>query len=587
MSTPFGHIGVLILSERPRPELIHLVDSLCQRNFARVVVVDDGWGTEFSEISRALERETDVVVVRHIIPMGKGSAFRAGVNDIAVHCPECEAVVSVDADKAYTLDDVLEVAQGIDQHRDALVLGVRESPADSPFWERFSDSLTRTVQRFILRRELTDSQSGLRGFHGRLAPLLMSLSASGYDYEIDMLVEMRQRGIPIRELTLSSHGEVYEERFRPVLDSLRAVFVFLRFFFASLATAGIDFLVFTIFYLATRNILLSTILARLVAGTFNYIVCRNVVFLSKRSIAKSLIEYVLLVAAMGTVSYSVLTAGVVFLGANVFVMKALVEALLFLANFSIQQSLIFPKPERIQYERRQTDWTHYHENPEVPARLTRRITASRLLNLLSLAEGGTTGSRIIEIGGGNSCFFPAIRERCQPSYYAIIDNNLTGIAKFRERFPEAVASGEVTLHQCDVRELGAGWDDPADICFSVGIIEHFTEDELRQVIEAHFDLVRDGGLVVISFPTPTWLYRAARKMAEAIGKWPFPDETPLKTEAVEQQMGKHGVILRRDLVWPIIFTQCIVAATKTRVGADTPEKARNGNTQGSSEPRSA
>jgi predicted SAM-dependent methyltransferase len=43
----------------------------------------------------------------------------------------------------------------------------------------------------------------------------------------------------------------------------------------------------------------------------------------------------------------------------------------------------------------------------------------------------------------------------------------------------------------------------ADICFSVGLIEHFTEEDLPRVVSAHFDVVRPGGLVVISFPTPT------------------------------------------------------------------------------------
>jgi cyclopropane fatty-acyl-phospholipid synthase-like methyltransferase len=185
------------------------------------------------------------------------------------------------------------------------------------------------------------------------------------------------------------------------------------------------------------------------------------------------------------------------------------------------------------------------------------------LEYLQLSGEIPSECSIVEIGGGNSCFYETISGRISPSGYAIIDNSLVGLTKFEQRFPDLVHRGEVRLHHCDVLELGPELREGADICFSVGVIEHFSPEEMRRAIDAHFDLVKDNGLVVISFPTPTWLYVLTRKIAERMGRWHFPDERPLRKEDVRKVMAERGVILREETIWPIFLTQCIIGAKKS------------------------
>jgi cyclopropane fatty-acyl-phospholipid synthase-like methyltransferase len=96
---------------------------------------------------------------------------------------------------------------------------------------------------------------------------------------------------------------------------------------------------------------------------------------------------------------------------------------------------------------------------------------------------------------------------------------------------------------------------PADVVFSVGLIEHFTPEGTRDVARRHFSCVKDGGIVIITAPTPTWLYRMTRGAAEQIGVWQFPDERPLfPKEILASGEGLGSPLLSRTL-WPLVLTQ--------------------------------
>jgi cyclopropane fatty-acyl-phospholipid synthase-like methyltransferase len=110
--------------------------------------------------------------------------------------------------------------------------------------------------------------------------------------------------------------------------------------------------------------------------------------------------------------------------------------------------------------------------------------------------------------------------------------------------------------------LAPGQSVQGDVVYSVGLIEHFAPPATAQAIRTHFEWARPGGLVVISFPTPTWLYRVTRWCAERLGVWMFHDERPLSFEEVQTEMQRHGEFLGRDLIWPIVLTQGVLIFRK-------------------------
>ena len=68
--------------------------------------------------------------------------------------------------------------------------------------------------------------------------------------------------------------------------------------------------------------------------------------------------------------------------------------------------------------------------------------------------------------------------------------------------------------------------------------------------------------MIITFPTPTWLYRIVRKFAEWIGVWVFHDERPLSFDEVRESLILHGEILYECTNWPIILTQGVIVTRK-------------------------
>jgi hypothetical protein len=74
--------------------------------------------------------------------------------------------------------------------------------------------------------------------------------------------------------------------------------------------------------------------------------------------------------------------------------------------------------------------------------------------------------------------------------------------------------------------------------------------------------LKAGGHAIISFPTPTLLYRVARRVLEALGLWIFFDERPLTRNEVARTMGGHGTIVEERLLWPLVLTQRVIVVKK-------------------------
>lgn len=198
-----------------------------------------------------------------------------------------------------------------------------------------------------------------------------------------------------------------------------------------------------------------------------------------------------------------------------------------------------------------TDWERYYRRPCPVALLTRRFTAWRLLEVIRRhAPRRESGLVLAELGGGASCCHCSLARHLRPAAYHVVDNNPLGLDLLRDR-------PEITLHQADL--LRERPPLVADVVFSLGLIEHYPADQRQRLLAAHFDLVAPDGLVVLSFPTPTRLYRLARGLAENLGLWRFPDEEPLPLPAVIAAVASQGQIASSQVLWPLVLTQALLA----------------------------
>ena len=214
---------------------------------------------------------------------------------------------------------------------------------------------------------------------------------------------------------------------------------------------------------------------------------------------------------------------------------------------------------------RATDWDRYYQSVPATARLTRKYTTAALAGAIRRYAQPQPGRALamVEIGGANSCFLDRLVEEFTPHFYDVVDTNQYGLDLLARHAARSASLGRgLRLHRESV--LAMSLPPTADVVFSVGLVEHFTPADTRAAVLAHFDTIRTGGLAIITFPTPTALYRATRKFIESIGQWKFHDERPLLPQEVLESIRERGDVLFQKTLWPLMLTQHLVAARKVK-----------------------
>lgn len=552
-----SEFAVIVPAYCPEDPLDQLVAALSPSVAAAIVIVDDGSGPEYRARFDRLAGLPKVHILRHALNFGKGAALKTAFNHVLCELPELAGVVTADADGQHTAEDILRVGASLILHRDSLILGARRfDAAGIPFRSRIGNQATRRLVQLLVGQRLSDTQTGLRGIPLSLLPSLLRITASGYDFELEMLIAAKHLSVPVREEPVQT---IYIEgnrssHFNPLFDSMRIWFTLLRFSILSLLTALLDNVVFLTAFSFTGNIAAAQVCGRVAAVLFNYTAVRKLVFLSRQSHHTVLPRYLLLVFTSGLLSYSLIRFFTSTLGIHVMPAKILAEGLIFIANFTIQRDFIFAKRDAVP---RATDWANYYAHVPFTAKLTRKYTSGVLLGLFrKFMDAAPPGGVVVEIGGANSCFLDRIQHEVQPRQYYVIDNNEYGLGLLRER----VGGRAVQVLREDVLDLQTSLQ--ADLVFSVGLIEHFSPANTRRAVLAHFDLLRPGGHAIITFPTPTLLYRVARGATELLGLWKFPDERPLRSAEVLAIVRERGQVLQEKLLWPLVFTQALIVVRK-------------------------
>ncbi len=120
---------------------------------------------------------------------------------------------------------------------------------------------------------------------------------------------------------------------------------FLKYLLVSVISFVIDITFFSVFnHLFVNQIIISTIFARVISSTINYLLNKNQVFKSKESNIKTVIKYFSLVIIQMLISaFSVDNIYKIFKNINPTFIKIPVEFILFICNYLIQKILIFKK----------------------------------------------------------------------------------------------------------------------------------------------------------------------------------------------------------------------------------------------------
>jgi len=211
---------------------------------------------------------------------------------------------------------------------------------------------------------------------------------------------------------------------------------------------------------------------------------------------------------------------------------------------------------------KKTDWTQYYNSPYKTASITRKITGHILIKTIKKYIGNTKNLSLIELGGANSAFLELLINAFHPKEYIIVDNNQVGLDKTKSRITK---DNNVSVLNIDILKkdiLNLDIQKQVDLVLSTGLIEHFDKTGTQKAIKAHFELLKPKGIAVMTFPTPTILYKITRYAAEVLGLWIFHDERPLLINEVLKTAKIYGQIKEFKIIWPIFLTQGLVVFQK-------------------------
>ena len=330
----------LIPAYEPDSGLISIVRELKEKGFD-IVVVNDG-SVRKDIVFKETEKYANVLV--HTKNMGKGAAIKTGLEFISKKFVPPYTVVTVDADGQHTVKDVIKVVSRSERETGCLILGSRRFKGDIPFRSRFGNTVTRFIYRLSSGVKVYDTQTGLRAFSDRLVPLLTVISGNHYEYEMNMLMVLAKKKIPIYEEWIET---VYIEgnnssHFHPLKDSARIYREILKFSASSIISFFVDYLLYCFLVALSNEIIFSNIFARVCSASVNYTLNRKLVFNSNEKITKSVFQYMVL-AGLILVCNTLMLKTLVSVGLNRYIAKILAETCMFILSWFVQHKIIFKR----------------------------------------------------------------------------------------------------------------------------------------------------------------------------------------------------------------------------------------------------
>lgn len=343
------NIVILIPSLNPDDALLQLVQSLREQNMNSIVIINDGSNASCLEIFNKLEKDYCCKVISHEKNEGKGTALKTGIATLKEVYPNAVGFVTADADGQHSPDDILHIAEVLNDNPSSVILGVRDfNRKNVPFKSRYGNKITSAVFFLVTGRRCTDTQTGLRGIPIQLADELLNIDGKRFEYETNMLIKLAKEKIDFIEVAIDTiyTNNNRETHFRPVKDSFLIYAQIIKFVLSSLSSFVVDLFLFTVFHKTifssfAGKIIYSTITARVFSGIFNYNINKRTVFGSKDKSIKPFLKYTALFLIQMLLSSLFVHLLAEAKDINVTLIKMIVDTALFVLSFIIQKIFVF------------------------------------------------------------------------------------------------------------------------------------------------------------------------------------------------------------------------------------------------------
>ncbi len=357
-----AEVVVIIPCYQPDNQLIYLLeDFLKLRINEYIVLVNDGSGKEYETVFSDAEQIIGRfgIVLQHEFNIGKGDALKAGFMYVIEHLlvkRNIIGVVTADADGQHSPGAIMKIVELLrkNENVDGIILGIRDFSGSSIPWKSvIGNQLTRKAFKFVTGKKITDTQTGLRGLPIGIVERCINIPGRRFEYETEVLLEVARTGEVIEESipTIYDSVENHITHFNPIIDSVKIYVVllknFVKYSISSILSAVIDLLLFVIFcrwtrsYLSTFYIMVSTVMARILSASFNFITNRKIVFKSEKNFISAASLYLILCIVQMLTSGILVTVVELMFPYNEVLIKIFIDTGLFFGSYYVQQNHIF------------------------------------------------------------------------------------------------------------------------------------------------------------------------------------------------------------------------------------------------------
>ena len=357
-------IAIIVPSLNPDKNLNMVVDGMTAAGFDKVIMVDDGSDEEHkAAFKKAMSEHPGCVLLTHEVNRGKGCAIKTAFSYILENMPEISGCITIDGDGQHTPEDCVRIADELKKDPDLLCFGCRDFDQEQvPLSNKIGNKITAWIFRAFFGMNISDAQTGLRGFPRKYLEQFLEVEGERYEYESNMLMYMSEKDIPFSEIKIQT---VYSDdnsgsHFNKVKDSVRIYKPILKkatplkYVLSSAAGTVVDATAFTLFNSLFKGVsqiwlqtFLTTGLARIISAFTNYTLNYRWVFKSDASKAKSAAKYLTTAIVQYAASYVLCTlvfglaakAGIVGFGRTL--LKLCIDGVLFFISYQIQKRWVF------------------------------------------------------------------------------------------------------------------------------------------------------------------------------------------------------------------------------------------------------
>lgn len=190
-------------------------------------VIDDGSTDSTPKIINDIP---GISVIHHPVNLGKGAALLTGF--AAAVAQGCDWAITIDGDGQHLPEDAASLLRAAGEGRRIIVVGRREGMVGKnvPWTSRFGRGFSNFWVWAAGGPFISDSQSGFR-LYPLPEALHLGVKATRYQFEVEVLVRAKQRGIETVEAPVRVVYQAKGERvshFRPWLDFRRNSATFSR-----------------------------------------------------------------------------------------------------------------------------------------------------------------------------------------------------------------------------------------------------------------------------------------------------------------------------------------------------------------------